>query len=81
MKKWLRRILSAIGMGLAWAAVWSGAGMTVALGLLLMAGTRPDMPIPLVFCVFGFVGGVTFSAGARVNRCVNVFRRRPSAGV
>lgn len=61
MKKWLRRIRGAVGMGLTWAAAWSGAGMIMVLGLLLMTGTRPDVPIPLVFGVFGFVGGVTFS--------------------
>jgi hypothetical protein len=61
MKKWLRRIRGAVGMGLTWAAAWFGAGMITVLGLLLITGTRPDVPIPLVFGVFGFVGGVTFS--------------------
>ena len=61
MKKWLRRIRGVIGMGLTWAAVWFGAGMTLVFGLLLTTGARPDVPVPLVFGVFGFVGGVTFS--------------------
>lgn len=61
MKKWLRRIRGAIGMGLTWAAAWFGAGMIMVLGLLLITGTRPDVPIPLVFGVFGLVAGVTFS--------------------
>lgn len=61
MKKWLRRIRGAIGMGLTWAAAWFGVGLTMVVGLLLLTGTRPDVPIPLVFGVFGFVGGVTFA--------------------
>lgn len=61
MKKWLKRIRGAIGMGLTWAVAWFGVGMTVVLGLLLTTGARPDVPIPLVFGVLGFVGGVTFS--------------------
>ena len=48
-------------MGLTWAAAWSAVGMTMVFGLLLRRGARPDVPIPLVFGVFGFVGGVTFS--------------------
>jgi hypothetical protein len=61
MKNWLRRIRGAIGLGLTWAAGWSAAGFVMLLGLLLIKGARPDVPIPLVFGVFGFVGGVTFS--------------------
>jgi len=61
MKKWLRRIRGAIGMGLTWAAAWGGAGMLVTLGFLLKTGSRPDAPFPLMFGVFGFVAGVIFS--------------------
>ena len=61
MKKWLRRIRGAIGMGITWAAAWFGAGMAMVVGVLLITGGRPDAPIPLVCGVFGFVGGVTFS--------------------
>jgi len=61
MRKWLRRIRGAIGMGLTWAAAWFGAGMIMVLGLLLTTGTRPDVHIPLLFGVFGLVAGVTFS--------------------
>ena len=61
MKKWLRRIRGAIGMGLTWAAAWAGAGVALMLGLLLTTGSRPDVPIPLVFGVFGLLGGVGFS--------------------
>jgi hypothetical protein len=61
MKKWLRRIRGAIGMGLTWAAVWGGVGTITMLGFLLVTGSRPDAPFPLVFGVFGFVAGVIFS--------------------
>ncbi|NJD09844.1 MAG: hypothetical protein FIB01_05160 [Gemmatimonadetes bacterium] len=61
MRKGLRRTRGAIGMGLTWAAAWFGVGAVMVLALMLTTGTRPDPPIPLVFAVFGFVGGVTFS--------------------
>jgi len=58
MKGWLRRIRGAIGMGLTWAIAWFGAG----LGLLLVVGFgAADIPFPIVFGVFGFLAGVTFS--------------------
>ncbi len=44
-----------------WAAAWFGVGAIMQLGLLLVSGSRADVPIPLVFGVFGFVAGVTFS--------------------
>ena len=45
MKKWLRRIRGAIGMGLTWAVAWFGAGMIMLLGLLLVTGsTGADVP-------------------------------------
>lgn len=61
MKTWLRRIRGAIGMGVIWAAAWSGVGMILALGFLLITGSRPDPPFPLLFGAFGFVAGVIFS--------------------
>jgi hypothetical protein len=62
MNKWLRRIRGAIGMGLAWAAAWFGAGMVMMLGFLLITGsTGADVPYPLGFGLFGFFGGVLFS--------------------
>ena len=58
MRKWLRRIRGAIGMGLTWAAVLGAVG-TVPRWVF---GVNTDAPIPLVFGVFGFIAGVTFSA-------------------
>lgn len=49
-------------MGLTWAAAWFGAGMVLMLGLLVLTGsTQADVPYPLGFGLFGFIGGVAFS--------------------
>jgi hypothetical protein len=58
MRKSLRRIRGAIGMGLTWGAAWSVAG------IVLAAATRfkADAPFPLIFAVLGFIAGVIFSA-------------------
>jgi peptidoglycan/LPS O-acetylase OafA/YrhL len=61
MKKWLRRIRGATGMGLTWAAAWGVAGMIVMLGFVLRTGSRPDAPFPFMFGVAGFVAGLVFS--------------------
>lgn len=62
MKKWLRRIRGALGMGLTWALAWFGAGVVMLLGLLLLTGsTGADVPYPIGFGAIGFVAGVTFS--------------------
>ena len=61
MKKWLRRIRGAVGMGLIWGAAWGVAGAIVMLGFLLKTGSRPDAPFPIMFGAFGFLAGVVFS--------------------
>ena len=58
MRKWLRRVRGAIGMGFTWAAALFAVG-TVPRWVF---GVNTDAPIPLVFGVFGFIAGVTFSA-------------------
>jgi hypothetical protein len=58
MRKWLKRIRGAIGMGLTWAIAWFGAGLI----LLLVVGVgAADVPFPLFFALLGFLAGVTFS--------------------
>jgi hypothetical protein len=58
MRKWLRRIRGAIGMGLTWAVAWFVAGLI----LLLVVGVgAADVPFPLFFALLGFLAGVTFS--------------------
>ncbi len=58
MKKWLRRIRGAIGMGLTWALAWFGAGVIL---LLVVGFGAADVPFPLGFGLLGFLAGVTFS--------------------
>ena len=57
MRRWLRRIRGAIGMGFTWAAAWAAVGSVPRWVL----GFNPDAPFPLVFGVLGFMAGVTFS--------------------
>ena len=58
MRRWLRRIRGAIGMGFAWGAAWSGAGVVMAI----ITRFQADAPFPLIFGVLGFCAGVIFSA-------------------
>src|SRR5438270_12659116 len=58
MRKWMRRVRGAIGMGLTWGAAWSVAGTVLAV----VTRFRADAPFPLVFGVLGFIAGVIFSA-------------------
>jgi len=57
MRSWWRRIRAAIGMGLTWGAVWSGAGMLLAR----VPGFSADVPFALLFAQLGFVSGIIFS--------------------
>jgi hypothetical protein len=57
MRRWLRRIRGAIGLGFTWAAALSVAGLVPRW----VFGLNTDVPIPLVFGVFGSFAGVTFS--------------------
>ena len=58
MKRWLRRIKGAIGIGLAWALAWFGAGLAM---LTVVGFGAADVPFPLFFGLLGFLAGVTFS--------------------
>jgi hypothetical protein len=68
MKKWLRRIRGAVGMGLTWAAGWALFGVLIGVASVLL----PGLPWDAVFEVFdaplpalavpGFFGGAIFSA-------------------
>ena len=71
MKKLLKRIRGAVGLGLTWAAAWFGAGvilLSAALVIELVVGT-PAVGRGLVavfagsvlIAVAGFIGGVIFS--------------------
>ena len=57
MRKWLRRIRGALGMGVIWGAAWGIVGSLPRWVL----GYNPDAPFPIIFGILGFLGGVTFS--------------------
>ena len=68
MKKWLRRLRGAIGMGLTWAFGWAVVGILIGVTSLLFPGPLWDAffkvfdaPLPAL-AVPGFFGGVIFSA-------------------
>jgi hypothetical protein len=63
MKKWLRRIRGAVGMGLTWAVGWTVVGilMVIIVDSLGLNTDVVDIWIP-VFAYPAFLGGVTFSA-------------------
>jgi hypothetical protein len=58
MRKSLRRIRGAIGMGLIWGAAWGLAGTMLAV----VTRFKADAPFPLIFGVLGFLAGLIFSA-------------------
>jgi hypothetical protein len=58
VRKWLRRIRGAVGMGLTWAIAWFAAGMAL---LLVVGFGAADVPFPLGFGLLGFLAGITFS--------------------
>ncbi len=67
MKKWLRRIRGAVGMGLTWAAGWALFGVLIGITSLLLPGLPWDLffevfdaPLPAL-AIPGFVGGAFFS--------------------
>jgi hypothetical protein len=59
MKKWLRRIRGAVGMGLTWAVVW--APVAVLIGLFVDPDGSMDEMWPAIGAYSGFLGGVAFS--------------------
>ena len=59
MEKWLRRIRGAVGLGLTWAAAWSGVGAI--LGLVVGGGAATLVATSGALAVIGFVSGAAFS--------------------
>lgn len=60
MKRWLRRIRGAVGMGLVWAIAWAVVGGGVMEGIVDPHGKILDM-WPQTLAIPGFLGGVVFS--------------------
>ncbi len=64
MKKWLRRIRGALGMGLTWAAAWVSVGAIIGLvtAVISTAGSLSGLAVFVgIVALFGFVGGAFFS--------------------
>ena len=57
MRKWLRRIRGALGMGVTWAVAWAAVGFVPRWVL----GINGDVPFSFVFGALGFIAGATFS--------------------
>ena len=49
MKKWLKRIRGAVGMGLVWAVAWSGGGAILGLVVGVVFGAPFDGLATVVF--------------------------------
>jgi hypothetical protein len=64
MKKWLRRILGAVGMSLIWAAGWGIVG--VLIGMFVDPDGSMDEMWVAVGAYSGFLGGVVFFAVLRI---------------
>ena len=63
-KKWLRRILGAVAMGLTWAAGWALVGVLIELFIDPM-GSLVDIWVSAL-AIPGFLGGAVFSAVLRI---------------
>ena len=63
MKKWLKRIRGAVGMGLTWAIAWSGVGAILGLvsGVIFGGGFIDVFPGFFIGGMAGFIGGGAFS--------------------
>ncbi len=62
MKKWLKRIRGAVGMGLTWAAAWSGFAVIVAfVGVFGTLDLLDYVVFAGLFGMVGFMGGAAFS--------------------
>ena len=70
MKRWLRRIRGAVGIGLAWAAGWAPIGAVIGLGMGVVLGGAPHGVVvaryAALFATCGFFGGAIFSTVLRI---------------
>lgn len=61
MKKWLKRIRGAFGIGLTWAAAWFGAGSILNVIAAIVFGGSLGIELMVVYALAGFVAGTAFS--------------------
>jgi hypothetical protein len=73
MRRWLRRIRGAIGMGLTWAAGWAPIGVLTGVLVNVVFPGFPPLGLGTVvavnattFAVLGFVGGTIFATVLRL---------------
>lgn len=69
MKKWLRRLRAALGMGLTWAAGWTPVGVVVGLIMGFGAGLPTGSLVGVwvvTLATLGFLGGTIFSSVLRL---------------
>ncbi len=62
MKRWLKRIRGALGMGLTWAAVGGGVGAIIGV-VTMVLGISSAIAVQnaAAFAIMGFIGGAAFS--------------------
>ena len=63
MKKWLKRIRGALGLGLTWAAAWFGGGAIFGVITGVFTGSLVGSVVAFggIFAALGFGGGTVFS--------------------
>jgi hypothetical protein len=64
MRRWLRRVRGALGMGLTWAVAWALGGFLFELILNILPGNDLGHIVdiwPAFFAMIGFLGGMVFS--------------------
>ena len=61
MKRWLKRIRGAFGIGLTWAAIWFGAGSILNVIAAIVFGGSLGIELMVVYALAGFVAGTAFS--------------------
>ena len=74
MKRWLKRIRGAVGVGLTWAVGWSSVGAVIGLVyFFLVIGVASGLPLGVfmaayvrMFATLGFLGGAIFSTVLRI---------------
>ncbi len=70
MKRLLKRIRGAVGMGLAWAVVWAGVGAIVGVVTTVLGLYHPASEIiegAAYGVILGFVAGATFSTALGIS--------------
>ena len=76
MKKWLRRIRGAVGLGLTWAAAWFGAFAIYWITPAVVGGTLSFGLVAGLLSVAVLMGGIGFVGGAIFSTVLGIAGRR-----